>query len=190
MSTPEIKDEVVVEEKDDVAKPAKAAKSDGNVVTITTQQWQEVLNRLARAEQRGVVEKPKRITEHTATLRFCNDKAVVGFDNFREVMEEGRRIGYFDLTLEDGEVLTVPYLEFLNEGNGEKVKIVSQKAHEQVKSFGTVRAINPDPKNQKTWDGGMIDLEVTTVTYQAEVEVIEGPHAGKKISVPTAALNV
>lgn len=158
-------------------------------VTITEEQWTTVLQEIANLKRGNTPLKPTRITTHTAMLRFCNDRPVVKYDNFQEILENGKRTGYIDLTLSDGEVITVPYLEFLNEGNAEKVSITSQKATESVKSYGSVRAMNPDPLNQKTWNGGMIELDVTSVTYQAEVEVLEGPRKGQKFSVPTSALN-
>ncbi len=164
-------------------------KKEEGTMTITKGQWEALLHEVANLRSGTKVEKPKRVTDHTATLRFYGDKPVVKFSNFQEPLVDGRRVGFVDLTLEDGEVVAVEYLAFLNEGNGEKVKIISQKATESVKNYGTVRAVNPDPKNQKTWDGGMIDLEVTSVSYQAEVEVIDGPHEGKKYSVPTTCLN-
>lgn len=172
----------------DTGMPTEKKGKQAETMTVTKEQWTAVLQEIANLKG-ATPKKPERVTTHVAVLRFCNNRPVTKFDNYQEILENGKRVAYIDLTLIDGEVITVPYLDFLNEANGEKVSILSQKATESVKNYGQARAINPDPLNQKTWNGGLIDLEVVSVSYQAEVEVVEGAHQGEKYSVPTSCLN-
>lgn len=173
--------------------PREKHLEDDQAVTVTKAQWDEVMSQLAQLRQQGKVEKPKRVTDRVATLRFYEGKAIIGASEVAERLIDGRLTGFVTLKLEDGEeveMLYRDYVRFLNGSMGEKVKIIDQKATEHVKSYGKVRAINPDPVNVKTWDGGVIDLEVTSVSYLANVEVLEGEHAGQQYTVPTSVLNL
>lgn len=174
--------------------PIKEPTTKPDTVTMTQEQLSALLGRIANLESGQRVVKPTRVSDRTAVLRFYNGKPVVGLRGYREILDEtNNRVAVITLDLFGGdnlESVEVPYLSFLNEGNGEKVKIVKQEAQKHVKSDGQVRAVNPDPMNQKTWEGGLIDLEVVSYTYKADVEVIEGPHAGEKYTVPAECLNL
>lgn len=160
-------------------------------ITITKDQLSAFVQDEVAKALGAKIEKPKRVTEHTAYIRFFEDQPVVGLANVRERLLDGKKVGFVDLNLLDGSVRNVEYLNFLNESERETVSIIKQNAKQHVKNYGTVRAINPDPYNQKTWNGGMIDLEVTSYTYQADVEVIsDGKRKGEKYSVSTEALNI
>lgn len=166
------------------------------VVQLTTEQWTEIMNRLDRAEQGSKgLQKPVRVTEHTAMVRFFNDKPVIKTSNYRERQVEGKWIAFFDLyLLGEDKPTNVEYIKFLNvelEGAGtEKVKIIKQTATSHVKNYGQMTAVNPDPFNNKKFVGDMIDLDATSTTYVAEVEVCDDQlHAGLKFEIDTKSLN-
>lgn len=161
-------------------------------VTITKGQLDGLLARLENLEVGRGIKKPKRVTEHEAYLRFYKEKPVVKLSNHKEMCDNfGKIRGFVDLTLLGADKPEIAeYLPFLNESNQVKVKILSQKAEEVVITQGKTRAQNPDPLNDKKFESGEIDLEVTSYQYTAEVEVIEGEHMGEKYTLDTRALNI
>lgn len=169
-------------------------KQTGKTVTMTEEQFQGLMQRIESVEIGKGIRKPKRVTEREATVRFYEGKPVIKYSNFKEKLEEGKRVGYIDITLygEDKPV-TVQYLNFLNnENNVVKVKILSQKAEEITEVQGKVRSRNPDEagiSSKSPWQSNEVDLEVISYKYQVEVEVLDGEFKGQKYTFDAAALN-
>lgn len=140
------------------------------------------------------VDKPKRVTNHTAVVRYHNGQPVVGLGNLVERKVEGRTIGYIKLTLLDGTVEEVEYLKFLNESERQQVSIISQKATEHVTNGNqgrTIHAENPNPYEVKNWQSTQIDLDVVSYTYKATVKVLQdGDHLDEEFEIETAYLNI
>lgn len=164
------------------------------VVQLTKSQFDSIMADLSALKNRGAVKKPKRVTEHTATLRFHNDKPVVWYGNIRELKDKdtGRLVAWMDIKVLGSEkVINVPYLEFLNGNNRVQVKILKQTAEEIVKSFGNFRAENPDPAqiSNRNWRANEVEEEVRSYKYTSVVEVIDGEHTGEQYTISNDALN-
>ena len=169
-----------------------------DVVEISKSQLKGLLDRLENLERGQKFERPKRVTEHFATIRVYDSKPVVWFGNVKEKWDDAqdKMIAWMDIKLEDQDKLvTVEYLEFLNSPTSIRVQIKSQKAEEvrELPKTGPTMAFeNPDEGNWtgkfKSWQGGQ-DLEVVSYKYQAEVEILEGDLRGKSFSVPVNCLN-
>lgn len=162
-----------------------------NNVTLTKEQWVEIQNLISKYKSAFGVEKPKRVLERTASVRFHNGKPVVKVDNVRQEMKNGKSTMVFDIYLiDDPKPITVEYLPFLNDSEQVTVKILNQHATEQITSAGEITARNPDPAHIKDWRGDRVELEVKKITYIADVEVENGIYAGLKFQIPTLALNM
>ncbi len=169
----------------------KPVQEKSETITITRDQLKAFVQDEVAKAIGSKIEKPKRVTDRVAVIRIHEGKPVVSLNKVRERLVDGRQVAFCKIqTLGSPEEIEVGYLDFLNEAEKANVKILSQKATESVKSYGTIKAINPDPMNIKEWNGGNVDLEVTSVQYQAEIEVIDGDLAGQKYSVPTSCLNI
>lgn len=180
METKPKKEEVKVEE-------VKAPSAE--TITLTKGQLEAMID--DRIKNKGVPEKPRRVTDRTARLRFHNGQAVVKYANVREKLDvsTGRPLAWMDITLEDGSVHTVPYLEFLNSQNSALVQIKRMQVEEVVVSEGSLRTQNPNPKDIKNWSGSEIEAVVTHENRVMEVVVLDGEYKGREIKVDGNALN-
>lgn len=186
---------------DEIKKSDATQLDDASPVTITKGQLQSILSEIDALKRGRVFEKPKRVTERTADIRIYEGKPVIWYGNVKEVWDDNqnKNVAYMDIKL-DGEdkLITVPYVKFLNEPNKVKVKIVSQKAEEIVQSQGRMTAQNPNPAHDpatgrplesRPWSAREIDLEVTSVKYQATIEILEGELVGEILTLNSECLN-
>ena len=159
-------------------------------IEITRGQLQGLLSRMERLETGLTIDKPKRITERVATLRFHKGKPVIGYDNVIELKDSatGRLVSWMDVETNDKKKERVGYLSFLNGDNKVSVVIKNQKAEKIVKNHGKMTAKNPDERD-KTWQPFETNEEVISYRYIATVEVTEGEHSGEVFEVPSSALN-
>ena len=76
--------------------------------------------------------------------------------------------------LDEDKVITVPYLEFLNSKNNEKVIIKNQKAEQVVESRGLFVAQNPDPAeiSGKRKDFASREVEDEVISWVNSVSII------------------
>ena len=167
---------------------------DGEFVQVPKKDWDGLLADMAALKNKRAPQKFKRITERTATIRFHEGKPVVWMGNVRDIKDptNGKLVGFFDIkTFGSDKAETVNYLEFLNATNYFQVKILSQKAQEVEQSGGEFIPENPDPAKiaSKSWSSGQVESVVRSYVYTAEVEVVDGPDAGKTFTVPSTALN-
>ena len=158
-------------------------------ITMTVDQLNALVDE--RIKNRGIVEKPKRVTDRTARMRIHNGQAVVGFGQVKERMDAsiGRPMAWLEITLEDGKVETVPYLEFLNSPNSVLVQIKRTQVEEIVKSDGYIHAQNPNPKDIKNWKDAEVEAVSTSEKRTMEVLILEGELKGKELTVDGNVLN-
>src|SRR3990167_3684262 len=163
---------------------------------ISKGQLAGILAELSSLKNRGVPKKAERVKEHIATLRFHENKPVIWFGNVDEKRDSvtGKSVAYMDIKLQGEEgLINVPYLQFLNTSNFVKVQILSQKAEKVIQSEGTFMTENPDQANRggksSNFQSQEMEAEIVSYKYQAELEVLEGPHVGLKLTVPSECLN-
>ena len=158
-------------------------------ITITESHLKALIDESVSAavKNRGVLLKPKRVTEREATVRFHEDKLVVGYGNVREEKDKfGKNITYMDIQL-DGqeEPVTVEYLKFLDSNNKHKVKIIKRNVEEIVYSEGTFKTVNPDQARieKKNFTARVEEAEVTNKKLTSEIEVADGQYKGQTFTV-------
>lgn len=164
-------------------------------VQVPKKEWDGLLADMAALKNKRAPQKVKRVTDRTATMRFHEGKPVVWIGNVRDIKDatNGRLVGFCDLKLFGGEKpVTVNYLEFLNSFNYFPVNIKKQTAHEVEQNSGEFTPENPDPAKiaTKSFSAGQVENVVRSYTYTAEVEVTDGPDAGKTFTVPSTCLNI
>src|SRR3990167_7285994 len=123
---------------------------------------------------RGATEKPKRVTDRIAKVRFFKDKLVRGYGNVDDKRDErGKLVAYMDVTL-DGEDKPerVEYLQFLDKTPQYRVMIKRVNIDEIIESEGEFRTVNPDEAK--------IDRKKVKTS---DIEVMEGPFQGQKFTV-------
>lgn len=161
-------------------------------VTLSKKQYEEIMNEI-RQIKRGGVQKPTRVKEHVATMRTFKGVPVVNYGRVyqgKNDVNEDRL--YMEIKVLEGTgIEKVDYIQFLNsEGdyfdNTVAVKILKQTAHEKIASQGV--ANKADIKTDK-YTNEEIDLIVTSVDYDAEVEITSGELTGKVLTVSTNSLN-
>lgn len=170
-------------------KENKQLNTEGESVQITKTQLSGLLDRIESLEKGSRFEKPKRVTERIARLRFHKDKPVVWYGNVREKRdaETEKMVAYMDIKLyEQDKKETVKYLDFLNEANQYSVIKKSTEMKEFVESYGTFVPENPNPADEsftKRWSPGETEEEVIRREYVSVVEVLGGPHKGQVYTV-------
>ena len=160
-------------------------------VTMTTEQLQAfVKDEVSKAMGLKIV-KPKRVLERDVSVIFYEDKPVTSLGNTQYQLVDGARVMFADITvLGSDKPIVVEYLSFLNEAHVELMRVIKKIDTEVVKSYGTITAINPDPYNNKTWNGGEIDLDVTSITSESEVESLQGDRKGERYTLPNQCFNL
>ena len=133
------------------------------------------------------IEKPKRVTERIAKVRFHNDKLVRKYSNVEEQRDErGKLVAYVDITL-DGEEKPdrVIYLNFLDKTPQYRVLIKKTYIEEVVESEGEFRTVNPDEAKieRKNFTSSVEVAEVTKKHKKSDIEVMEGPYQGQTFTV-------
>ena len=171
---------------EEIEKPKKE-----KTVTMTEAQVQAMIkDGIDRAMGLKIV-KPKRVLERDISIVFYEDKPVTSLGNTRYKLVDGTKVLFADITVLGSEKpIMVEYLSFLNEAKVELMRVIKKIDTEVVKNYGTITAINPDPYNNKTWNGGEIDLEVTSVTSECELEVLHGDRAGERYTLPNKCFNL
>lgn len=162
------------------------------VVQITKGQLEGILAELDNLRKGQKLEKPKRVTDRVARLRFHNGKPVVWYGNVREIKDNlnGKLVSFMDIkTLKSEELEKVEYLAFLNSNNAVNVSIKEQRAEKIIESQGKTLARNPNPHFNKKFEEFEYEEEVVSYQYEATVEVLEGEHKGEIFEVPTKCLN-
>ena len=169
---------------------------ESDIVTLTKGQLDGLLARIEAMENRGAVKRPKRVTEHTATIRFYKGQPIIKYENVRDKKDHDldKMVSYWDVTTYDGEKHTLKHGEFLKSegefaGNTFPVLIKKNTSEEIIEYQGTRRTTNPDEIHNKHFQSREIEMEVTTDIYTSEIEVLSGPDKGKTFTVPTFALN-
>jgi len=159
------------------------------MVKITKTDLNNLFDRLESLERGSRFEKPKRVTERIAKLRFHKDKPVIWYGNVREKRdaETEKMVAYMDIKLyEQDKKETVEYLGFLNSPNQYKVVKKSTDMREFTESFGTFIPENPNPADEsfsKRWSTQETEEEVIRREYVSVVEVLDGPYKGQVYTV-------
>ena len=162
----------------------------GQTVTMTLGQLEAIID--SRIKNRGVPQKPKRVTERIARIRIHEGQPVVWYGNVRSKkdIENGEKILMMDIKCGEAQTkYTVPYLEFLNTPNSVQVQIKVMDVKEVEKSEGTVMAENPDPVHDKKFRPQEVEATVVTQERTATVIVLDGDLKGQEFVIPDAALN-
>jgi hypothetical protein len=162
-----------------------------NTITITKKQFDALINRLEDVEKGHPFRRPERVKEHIAYLRSVDGKPVVKIGNAEESYNKALNKTELKLPVylkDETKPTLVDYLLFLNENNQIPVKVIKQTAIEKISSGG----IYPkhDPATDKILPNEEVDLVVTTVDYEVEVEITDGELKGTKLTVPATALNI
>ena len=107
---------------------------------------------------------------HTAHVRVVDGQAVVAFKNKgidsrptyiytrQDPNDHNKMVNYVDIVLEDGTVVPVNHIEFLNEAPRVECQIVSRKEHHWISNKGRVTK-----KEVKDYDTVELDEEVDQV---------------------------
>ena len=183
----------------------KVVNDDAEPVTLTKGQLKGILSELDSLKNRGMIQKPKRVTEHYARLRYHEGKPVVWYGNVREKKDHdsGKFVTWMDIKLfEDPKAIPVLYLDFLNSrndyaNNAVQVAIKKQEVEEKIESLGRRQAENPNPATDPStgrpldsnWRPFEVEMEVTSREYTATIEVLEGSDRGKTFVLPSSCLN-
>ena len=88
------------------------------MVQIPKSQLEGILADIEKLKKGPVYEKPRRVTERIARLRFFNGKPVVWYGNVREIRNDklGKFIAFMDIkVLGVKDLIEVEYLKFLTE---------------------------------------------------------------------------
>ena len=149
------------------------------------------------------IKKPKRVMEHHAFVRLHNEKPVVKIEKVW-VENKGRdnenvlcRLAYIDSIEKDEQgnpkqvekTAEVNYLDFLNDADKLKVKIIKQEAKDKTFSQGMSPKV--DIETDSIVKGVEIDMEVVVIEYDCEVEFLEGDTLrGQVITMSNEGLNI
>lgn len=162
-------------------------------VTMTKAQLEAIID--DRIKNQRVPERPKRVTDRIARLRFYEDMPVTSYSNIKEKkdVDNGKLVAWMDITTlaKNGETkkFTVPYLEFLNSGNSVQVQIKKVDIQVQETVEDKFSTVNPNPKDNKNWSSSEIEGAVTRETRTMDILVLEGDHKGEEYTVDSNALN-
>lgn len=132
---------------------------------------------------------PKRVSEHTATLRVWNDELVIGVGEVKNVLNKlGEKTLEIELIIKGGKTVKAPYLEFLNLALPVKVRIMSQEAKKREEVVATGR--KRDASKGDAFTSEEAEFIVTFVDYTSEIEVLDGAFAGEKLQIDNRFLNL
>ena len=162
------------------------------MVQVPKEQWEGILADVAKLKKGPIYERPRRVTERIARLRFFKGKPVIWYGNVREIRNEklGKFIAFMDIKVFGSkELIEVEYIKFLNERNWCEVLIKEQRAEEIIERKGRKRTINPDPVFNRKFQQIEVEDEVVSFEYEADVEVLEGEFKGEVFTVPASCLN-
>jgi hypothetical protein len=176
--------------------------ADEKKVSLTQAQLDTLMNKIDSLEKavKGGTQKPKRITEHTATLREWEGKLVIGNKrsynklNERTMQEEAKiKLLLIDSIGAEPTEEEVNLLDYLNDGLRVQVKIVSQVAKEIEKVQGSTITTPTHEvyykKNHISFKSEDVDLIVTSVEYTSKIEVLEGKFTGETMEINNKFLN-
>jgi hypothetical protein len=185
-TNPEVKVNIVPEE----------PKTDN--VTVSKEFLENLMSRVENLE--GKPKPTKKVNEHFAYLRLWDNKIVLGVKRFytekalSEKNDKDEKRLFAELNIKDNsDKVTVDWLDFLNQINGEnkfKVKIIKEVAEEISTSQGNMLSRNLDEYNNKKFMTRDIDLEVISYQYTCNVQFIEGPLSGQEITLNSESLNL
>ena len=171
--------------------------ADEKMIEVPEGKLNELLTRLNNLERGITTVRPKRITQHTAYMRTYDGGLVVDFDQVKTLIDPVTKeqllkwdIKVWKAESEKKEPFTVDYLNFLNEHNSVKVLVKEQKAKTDTVIAGYINTTPTDPVNTKNWSQQEVPLEVTTVSYDVTVEVLEGDFKGVIVTVPNKVFNI
>ncbi len=185
-------------------KKLKSKHEEDETVQISKARLDEMFKRLERLENPGIIQKPKRVTQHTAILREWEGKLVVEIGKMKTdgLLHESDPMKYqipiVLLDLEGKEdKKSVPFLHFFETAGKVPVKILKSSRVERVmvdERYGgggvtNKAAIDKEGRFTDTPTMEEIELAVTYVDLAAEVEVNGGPFEGKVISFPTERMS-
>ncbi len=166
-----------------------------NEITITKEHLDSVVADAVKKALagRGTQEKPKRVTERFAKVRFYKDKLVRKYDNVSERRNDmGRLVAYMDITLDGVEAPErVEYLNFLDKTRQYNALIKKVHYEEQViiedpnHTGGTFKTVNSDEAGieRKNFQPIIVDAEVTKKVKTSDIEILDGPYAGQTFTV-------
>lgn len=164
-------------------------------VVVTRAEWEGLMGQIKNLTTGASTVRAKKVTSHTATLRFHEGKPVIWYGNVKEIKEKdtGKLVAWMDIELQGvKEKLRVEYLDFLNSPNSVRVLIKEQKLKEIRQSEGIITTVNPDQakiSSKTPWTPQEVEAEIVTRKYIATVEVIEGDHKGEVFILPNDCLN-
>lgn len=132
---------------------------------------------------------PKRVTEHTATLREWNEELIVGIGEVKNAVNKNME-KYLEIELRtmSGKTVKAPYLDFLNNGLPVKVRIAHQEAKEREEIVATGK--KRDPAKGDSYTAEEAEFVVKFVDYTSDIEVLEGTFAGEKLQIENRFLNL
>ena len=162
-------------------------------VTMTRSQLEALIDE--KIKNRSVPEKPKRVTDRIARVRFHEENPVISYSNVREKKDPdtAKQVWWMDIeTLDkDGKItkFDVPYLGFLNTPNSVTVQIKRTELEVVETSEGRLNTVNPNPKDDKKFHGQEVDASVVTEKQTMTVIVLDGEYKGREFSISSDALN-
>ena len=165
-------------------------KKQDSKVLIDKEKFEQLMEKVNTLESalKGVTEvEDEQAKNLTALVRFIDGKAVVGYGNsYEKRSADGRKFLMLEVITIDEKVHEVEYLPFMNQGEQEKVEIISKVEKPDIIKFEKIYKTEYDYQNFKnTVTDKLVDLQVEIPNTLYTVKLKNG----KEIILPEKALN-
>lgn len=163
-----------------------------NKITLTTDEFKAITDRLTQLEKGVISIKPSRVKEHTAAVAIVGGSPVIKWDSVKDdgtITGKNYKINVYTL---DGKEYKLPYLEFIYRTPKVIVKILKQETQTKEEiEFGKGGGGVVSKIDQKTdkFTGDEVELSVTYVETKLEVEVMEGDLQGTRFEINANYVN-
>lgn len=188
--------------------PQEVKEETGEMVSVPKSMLEQMQNDINALKHGTQTSQPKRITNHTARVKVLEDKWPVLSLGKTWVTKKGKEdeqthchVNYiknfvnekdpknFEKDQKDYEML-----EFMNEVMSYKVQIIKQKMIDKSINLGLVEMSNPDPVKMgdtgKDFASGMKENIVKIQSWISDVEFLDGPLKGRRMSIDNDYLNM
>ena len=169
-------------------------KNEEKKIVLSETQFNGLLDRIKKLETPSgnpTLSKKDRIRVHEGFLRHIDGDIIINVgQSFGKKDSDGEIVVYMPVETASGEKKDLIQNDFLVEDNKIKAKILKRHSIEDVKSYGTFQAANPNPEGDKSFRSFEVESEVVTVKYEFDLEILEGESTGKKIHVNERAFNL
>lgn len=165
-------------------------KKQDSKVLIDKEKFEQLMEKVNTLESalKGVTEvEDEQPKNPTALVRFINGKVVIGYGNsYEKKALDGRKYLMLEVVTEDKKVHEVEYLPFMNQGDQEKVEIISKEEKPDIIKLDKIYKTEYDYQNYRhTFTDKLVDLQVEIPNTLFTVRLKNG----KELVLPEKALN-